>query len=82
MKKWIKNLLSDYGGNPSTRLVLSFACYFLLASYVLIKENPQSEIVWALILGMSSMAGLSVVDKSSIKNEVLNGKTSDQGDNN
>lgn len=82
MKEWIKKLLSDYSGNPSTRLVLAFALIFILAIYIFTKDNPQSEIVWALICGASGMAGLSVVDKSSIKNEVPNGKTSNQGDNN
>ena len=69
MKEWLKKLLSDYGGNPSTRLFLAFGCFIVLAIYTFVNKDPKSEVLWALISGMSAMSGLSVIDKSSIKNE-------------
>ena len=67
MKKWIIKLLSDSKNLPSTRLHLAWGCFFVLLIYIILKE-PQADVVWALICGISTMAGLSVIDKGN-KNE-------------
>lgn len=70
MKQWIIKLLSDSKNLPSTRLHLAWGCFFVLLLYIILKE-PKADVVWALIVGMSSMSGLSVLEKD--KNEKDNG---------
>lgn len=73
IKEYLKRLVSDNSGIPSTRLHLAWGCFFLLSYYVgyntYIHKDMQTEVLWALISGMAAMSGLSVMDKgASIKN--------------
>lgn len=61
MKNWIKQLLSDVNGLPSTRLHLSWAMFGALI-ISLIKESSDATI-GLIIGGITALAGLSVVDK-------------------
>lgn len=61
MKNWIKQLLSDVNGLPSTRLHLAWAMFVALI-VSLIVDNDSSTI-GLIIGGMTTLAGLSVVDK-------------------
>ena len=74
MKKWISKLLSDASGNPSTRLHLAWIISALLIFYVVYQTlkalNIQVDLVYALIFGISTMSGLSILDKDTIKNKV------------
>lgn len=67
MKKWIKSLLSDVKGLPSTRIHISLGCFLLLCYYIgynTYKGVPiQVEVVWALISWASVMSGVSILDK-------------------
>lgn len=68
MKQWIIKLLSDSKNLPSTRLHLAWGCFFTMLVYIITKEQPQADVVWALIVGFSSMSGVSVFEKDN-KNE-------------
>ena len=74
MEKWISKLLSDASGNPSTRLHLAWIISALLIFYVVYQTlkalNIQVDLVYALIFGISTMSGLSILDKDTIKNKV------------
>lgn len=61
MKNWIKQLLSDVNGLPSTRLHLAWALFFALIVSLIV--GSDSGIIGLIIGGMTTMAGLSVVDK-------------------
>lgn len=61
MKNWIKQLLSDVNGLPSTRLHLAWAMFGALI-ISLIKESSDATI-GLIIGGITALAGLSVVDK-------------------
>lgn len=61
MKNWIKQLLSDINGMPSTRLHLAWAMFGALI-ISLIKESSDATI-GLIIGGITALAGLSVVDK-------------------
>ena len=61
MKNWIKALLSDINGLPSTRLHLAWAMFGALI-ISLLKESSDATI-GLIIGGITALAGLSVVDK-------------------
>lgn len=61
MKQWIKALLSDINGMPSTRLHLAWAMFVALIVSLIV--NTDSGTVGLIIGGMTTLAGLSVVDK-------------------
>jgi hypothetical protein len=61
MKEWIKKLLSDVNGLPSTRLHLAWAMFVALIVSLIMKTD--SGTVGLIIGGMTTLAGLSVVDK-------------------
>jgi hypothetical protein len=74
MKDWLIKLLSDASGNPSTRLHLAWLISALLLFYVIYQTlkalNIQVDLVYALIFGISTMSGLSILDKDSLKTKV------------
>lgn len=74
IKKWLSKLLSDASGNPSTRLHLAWIITGLLLFYVIYQTlktlNIQVDLVYALIFGISTMSGLSILDKDGLKNKV------------
>ena len=61
MKDWIKKLLSDVNGLPSTRLHLAWAMFVALIVSLIV--DTDSGTVGLIIGGMTTLAGLSVVDK-------------------
>ena len=61
MKEWIKKLLSDVNGLPSTRLHLAWAMFVALIVSLIV--DTDSGKVGLIIGGMTTLAGLSVVDK-------------------
>lgn len=61
MKQWIKQLLSDVNGQPSTRLHLAWAMFVALIVSLIV--DTDSGTVGLIIGGMTTLAGLSVVDK-------------------
>lgn len=61
MKNWIKQLLSDANGLPSTRLHLAWAMFFALIISLIIKASDAT--IGLIIGGITALAGLSVVDK-------------------
>ena len=61
MKNWIKALLSDINGLPSTRLHLAWAMFGALI-ISLLKESSDATI-GLIIGGITALAGLSVFDK-------------------
>ena len=61
MKKWIKQLLSDVNGLPSTRLHLAWAMFVALIVSLIV--DTDSGTVGLIIGGMTTLAGLSVVEK-------------------
>ena len=61
MKSWIKQLLSDVNGLPSTRLHLAWAMFVALIVSLIV--DTDSGTVGLIIGGMTTLAGLSVVDK-------------------
>ena len=61
MKQWIKTLLSDINGQPSTRLHLAWAMFIALIVSLIV--GTDSGTVGLIIGGMTTLAGLSVVDK-------------------
>jgi hypothetical protein len=61
MKNWIKQLLSDVNGLPSTRLHLAWAMFFALIISLIMKANDAT--IGLIIGGITALAGLSVVDK-------------------
>lgn len=61
MKNWIKQLLSDVNGLPSTRLHLAWAMFIALIVSLIV--DTDSGTVGLIIGGMTTLAGLSVVDK-------------------
>ena len=67
MKQWISKLLSDSKNLPSTRLHLAWGLFFLLCYAVY--ANKSDSTITAIIGGMATMAGLSVIDKGG-KNEI------------
>ena len=76
IKSWLSKLLSDASGNPSTRLHLAWIITGLLIFYVVYQTlkalNIQVDLVYALIFGISTMAGLSILDKDTLKTKVEN----------
>lgn len=77
MKQWIIKLLSDSKNLPSTRLHLAWGCFFLLC-YAVGTNKPDATIT-AIIGGMATMAGLSVIDRSG-KNESNNSSNGESED--
>jgi hypothetical protein len=61
LKQWIKQLLSDVNGLPSTRLHLAWAMFVALIVSLIV--GTDSGTVGLIIGGMTTLAGLSVVDK-------------------
>ena len=61
LKEWIKKLLSDVNGLPSTRLHLAWAMFFALIVSLIVESD--SGTIGLIIGGMTTLAGLSVVDK-------------------
>lgn len=61
MKEWIKKLLSDVNGLPSTRLHLAWAMFFALIISLITKASDAT--IGLIIGGITALAGLSVVDK-------------------
>jgi hypothetical protein len=61
MKEWIKKLLSDVNGLPSTRLHLAWAMFFALIVSLITKASDAT--IGLIIGGITALAGLSVVDK-------------------
>lgn len=61
MKNWIKQLLSDANGLPSTRLHLAWAMFFALIISLIMKASDAT--IGLIIGGITALAGLSVVDK-------------------
>jgi hypothetical protein len=61
LKNWIKQLLSDVNGLPSTRLHLAWAMFVALIVSLIV--DTDSGTVGLIIGGMTTLAGLSVVDK-------------------
>ena len=61
MKNWIKQLLSDVNGLPSTRLHLAWAMFVALIVSLIV--DTDSSTIGLIIGGMTTLAGLSVVDK-------------------
>lgn len=61
MKNWIKQLLSDVNGLPSTRLHLAWAMFFALIISLITKASDAT--IGLIIGGITALAGLSVVDK-------------------
>lgn len=61
MKNWIKQLLSDVNGLPSTRLHLAWAMFVALIVSLIV--DTDSGTVGLIIGGMTTLAGLSVVEK-------------------
>ena len=61
MKQWIKALLSDINGLPSTRLHLAWAMFFALIIALITKASDAT--IGLIIGGITALAGLSVVDK-------------------
>ena len=69
MKEWIKDLLRDSKGLPSTRLHLAWGLFFTLNIALFVGAN---ETIIGLILGsMTTLAGISVIDKGG-KDETNN----------
>ena len=71
MKRWIKDLLSDAKGFPSTRLHLAWFFSFIIAFYIFycLYKNIEicNDILTTLIIGVGGMAGISIFDKESSK---------------
>lgn len=67
MKNWIKQLLSDVNGLPSTRLHLAWAMFFALIISLIMKASDAT--IGLIIGGITALAGLSVVDKKRTNNE-------------
>jgi hypothetical protein len=65
MKNWIKQLLSDVNGLPSTRLHLAWAMFFALIISLIMKASDAT--IGLIIGGITALAGLSVVDKKKDK---------------
>ena len=61
MKQWIKKLLSDVNGLPSTRLHLAWAMFVALIVSLIV--DTDSGTVGLIIGGMTTLAGLSGVEK-------------------
>jgi hypothetical protein len=61
MKNWIKQLLSDVNGLPSTRLHLAWAMFFALIISLITKASDAT--IGLIIGGITALAGLSVVDR-------------------
>ena len=61
MKEWIKKLLSDVNGLPSTRLHLAWAMFIALIISLIVESD--SGTIGLIIGGMTTLAGLSVVEK-------------------
>lgn len=61
MKEWIKKLLSDVNGLPSTRLHLAWAMFFALIISLIVKASDAT--IGLIIGGITALAGLSVVDR-------------------
>jgi uncharacterized membrane protein len=58
---WIKQLLSDINGIPSTRLHLAWGMFFALIISLLLRASDGT--IGLIIGGITALAGLSVVDK-------------------
>lgn len=61
MKDWIKKLLSDINGMPSTRLHLAWGMFFALIISLILRASDGT--IGLIIGGITALAGLSVVDK-------------------
>ena len=61
MKNWIKQLLSDVNGLPSTRLHLAWAMFIALIISLITKASDAT--IGLIIGGITALAGLSVVDR-------------------
>jgi uncharacterized membrane protein len=61
LKQWIKQLLSDINGIPSTRLHLAWGMFFALIISLLLRASDGT--IGLIIGGITALAGLSVVDK-------------------
>lgn len=61
MKQWIKALLSDVNGLPSTRLHLAWAMFCALIIALIMRASDAT--IGLIIGGITALAGLSVVDK-------------------
>lgn len=61
MKDWIKKLLSDVNGLPSTRLHLAWGMFFALIISLILRASDGT--IGLIIGGITALAGLSVVDK-------------------
>lgn len=68
MKQWIKQLLSDVNGLPSTRLHLAWAMFFALIISLILKTD--SGTIGLIIGGMTTLAGLSVVEKKQTEQKL------------
>ncbi len=58
---WIKKLLCDVNGLPSTRLHLAWGLFFAVIVALICKSDATT--IGVLLTSMSTLAGLSVVDK-------------------
>ncbi|MBR4892345.1 MAG: hypothetical protein IKZ34_04180 [Alphaproteobacteria bacterium] len=67
MKNWIKKLLSDANGLPSTRLHLAWAMFFALIISLIMKASDAT--IGLIIGGITALAGLSVVDRKQGQNK-------------
>ncbi len=61
MLNWIKALLSDINGQPSTRLHLAWGMFIALIISLILKASDGT--IGLIIGGITALAGLSVVDK-------------------
>ena len=61
MKDWIKKLLSDINGMPSTRLHLAWGMFFALIISLILRASDGT--IGLIIGGITALAGLSVIDK-------------------
>lgn len=65
--RWIKRLLSDAKGEPSTRLHLAWFFSFILAGYVIYGIykgiSLQNDLVQSFMIGIATMCGISIFDK-------------------
>ena len=61
MKQWIKQLLSDINGIPSTRLHLAWGMFFALIISLILRASDGT--IGLIIGGITALAGLSVVDR-------------------
>lgn len=68
LKQWIKQLLSDVNGLPSTRLHLAWAMFIALIISLILKTD--SGTIGLIIGGMTTLAGLSVIEKKQTEQKL------------